>query len=81
MGSNRTWFIAWEGATLPNPPSGRFKGGQNIRANVVYTALECPGARLWSPLSSEAGEGEGVRTNQRIPTPYRPLALIRSVRP
>ncbi len=66
------------GARFP-PPAG-FKGGQNIRANVACTAWERPRARLWSPLSSEAGEGEGVRTTQRIPTPYRPSALIRSVR-
>jgi|GEM_PF-1339828 len=66
---------------FPIPLHEGFKGGQNIRANVAYTALERPRAWLWSPLSSFAGEGEGVRTTQRIPTPSRPSALIRSVRP
>ena len=54
-----TMGYLWEGRPLPGPPPLGFKGGQNIRANVVYTALECPGARLWSPLSSFAGEGRG----------------------
>ena len=64
-----TMGYLWEGRPFPGPPPLGFKGGQNIRANVACTAWERPRARLWSPLSSEAGEGEGVRTTQRIPTP------------
>ncbi len=51
---------------FPNPlPAGRrpvpspsgFKGGQNIRANVAYIALERPRAWLWSPRFDRLSAG------------------------
>ncbi len=46
---------------FPIPLHEGFKGGQNIRANVAYTALERPRAWLWSPRFDRLSAGSPAK--------------------